>query len=208
MIILVFDTETTGLPEGWNTPPTESEKYPHIVQLSYLLYDTDLEKTLVCEDHIIKLHASVQIPEESTLIHGITRSRMNRKGITIKQALDDFKKVLRKADVIVGHNVRFDKNMILAEAHRNNRDIVFDDKNEYCTMIHGTNVCRLKKEGKAHFKYPNLTELYKHLFQEMPYGVHDSMADVLFTLRCFLALHNCRKIKCKKLRRLQQLYDK
>jgi DNA polymerase-3 subunit epsilon len=208
MIIIVFDTETTGLPQGWNTPPTESDKYPHIVQLSYLLYDTELDKTLACEDHIIKLKSSVTLPPESVRIHGITRARMKRKGITIKQALDDFKMAMSNADIVVGHNVRFDKNMMLAEAHRNNRTIAFDKKGEYCTMLRSVDVCKLKKEGKAHFKYPRLSEIYYHLFGEMPQGVHDSMADVIYTTRCFLALHNQRVVTCKRLKRLQNSYKR
>lgn len=208
MIVLVFDTETTGLPQGWNTPPTDSAKYPHIVQLSYVLYDTDEDKTLAHEDHIVRLSTAVELPPESTRIHGITRSRMTRKGITIKQALDDFNRALRKADAVVGHNVKFDKNMILAEAHRNNRTIAFEKKREYCTMLYGINVCKLKKEGKAHFKYPNLSELHYCLFGEVPQGVHDSMADVLFTLRCFLALNNRYMTNCKRLKRLQKLYER
>jgi len=207
MIVIVFDTETTGLPQGWNTPPTESDKYPHIVQLSYLLYDTDLDKTLACEDHIILLKEDVDLPSDSTSIHGITRARMKSKGVSINKALDDFKKALHKADAIVGHNVQFDKKMVLAEAYRNNWSIDFTEKCEYCTMLQGVNVCKIKRGGKSDFKYPNLSELYYCLFDEMPQGVHDSMADVLFTLRCFIALNGICESKCKRLKRLQKLYD-
>jgi DNA polymerase III epsilon subunit-like protein len=178
------------------------------VQLSYLLYDTNLDKTLECDDNIIQLKASTELPIESVRIHGITRARMKSKGITIKQALDKFAKALGEADMIVGHNVQFDKNMILAEAHRHNRTIKFKGKDEYCTMLYGVDVCKIKRNGKAHFKYPNLSELYNHLFDETPQGVHDSMADVLFTLRCFLALNGRRKVQCKEFKRLQKLYKR
>ena len=209
MIIIVFDTETTGLPEGWNTPPTESDKYPYIVQLSYILYDTESTKMLEFEDHIIKVNRSVVLSPENIRIHGITRARMENKGVTIKRALDNFKKTLRKADMVVGHNLRFDKNMIFAEAHRNNRTFYdeFQKKQQYCTMDHSVNVCKLKRVGKSQFKYPNLSELYQHFFDETPQGVHDSMADVLITLRCFIALHNGDTPKCALLKRLQKLYD-
>lgn len=208
MIVIVFDTETTGLPQGRNSPPTHSDKYPHVVQLSYIVYDTDLDKTLTWEDHIVKLKSSVELPPASVRIHGITRARMKSKGITIKQALDDFNNALRKSDIVVGHNVHFDKNMILAEAHRNNRTIDFAEKVEYCTMLNSVNTCRLKKEGKIHFKYPNLSELYNHLFGEMPSGVHDSMADIIYTLRCFLALHGRRQVQCKEFKRLRRSYER
>lgn len=210
MIILVFDTETTGLPEGRNPSPEDTTKFPHIVQLSYLLYDTDLDKTLACEDHIIKLKASVTLPPESVRIHGINRNRMMRKGVTIKYALDDFIKAMRKADTIVGHNLRFDKNMLVVEAKRNNRTIAFETKREYCTMLNSVDICQIERtnrEGKKYYKFPNLSELHMCLFEEMPRGVHDSMADVLFTLRCFLVLTQQHDVECKRLKRLYRLYD-
>ena len=207
MIVIVFDTETTGLPQGWNTPPTESDKYPHIVQISYMLYDTNLDKTVACEDHIINLSASVDLPIESVRIHGITRARMKSKGIPIEHALDDFEEALAEADLVVGHNVRFDKNMVLAEAHRCGRPLTFAKKDEYCTMLNGVEECKIKKEGKSQFKYPNLSELYSHFFGEMPRGVHDSMADVVYTLRCFLALNGRTDVRCNRLKRLQNSYQ-
>lgn len=39
MMILVYDTETTGLPD-WQQP-SEAPQQPHIVELAALLYDTD-----------------------------------------------------------------------------------------------------------------------------------------------------------------------
>ena len=40
MKVLVFDTETTGLPVKW-AKVNEVDKWPHIIQLSHILYDTD-----------------------------------------------------------------------------------------------------------------------------------------------------------------------
>ena len=44
MKLLVFDTETTGLPESRTTSILETSKWPHIVQLSWILYDDDTKK--------------------------------------------------------------------------------------------------------------------------------------------------------------------
>ena len=40
MKVLIFDTETTGLPEGKNPSIYETQKWPHIIQLSYIVYDS------------------------------------------------------------------------------------------------------------------------------------------------------------------------
>ena len=42
MRIIIFDTETTGLPKSKFISPDTLNKWPHIVQFSYIIYDTDL----------------------------------------------------------------------------------------------------------------------------------------------------------------------
>ena len=56
MRVLVFDTETTGLPPS-RYPPSEStiSKWPYVVQLSFVIYDTSNKKTLCDHDYIISL---------------------------------------------------------------------------------------------------------------------------------------------------------
>ena len=160
MKILVFDTETTGLPErnGRNDPLiNDVEKWPHIIQLSYLLYDTNLKKLLECQDHIIKLPKNITISKESTNIHGINRSLCNRKGICIDYAIEDFNKTLQQCDCIVAHNLSFDKSMIQVENIRLNNKDSFKQISEYCTMKNNINFCaieRINKNGNKYFKYP------------------------------------------------------
>jgi hypothetical protein len=62
-------------------------------------------------------------------------------------------------------------------------------KKEYCTMKNNVNLCNIEKignNGKKYLKYPTLTELYYNLFNENPKNVHNSLIDVLLTLRCYI----------------------
>mgnify|MGYP001385497630 CR=1 FL=1 len=135
MKIIVFDTETTGLPQGRNTSILETDKWPYIVQISWLVYDTETQK---CDmvDHIID--CEVDIPEESTQIHGISKRRASLKGIPISVALDEFDIALQSADIVVAHNISFDKRVCMVEAIRRKRKQYFTRegvrKEEYCTM--------------------------------------------------------------------------
>ena len=49
MLILVFDTETSGLPKSRSQSIMESHNWPFILQIAWILYDSDknliLEKT-------------------------------------------------------------------------------------------------------------------------------------------------------------------
>ena len=55
MIVLVFDTETTGLPETKIINPDTLNLWPNIVQLSYIVYDVSKNKILNVVDSIVKL---------------------------------------------------------------------------------------------------------------------------------------------------------
>ena len=69
MLALIFDTETTGLIPK-NEELKNIEKFPYIVQISWLVYDIDNNKLMSLQDHIIK--CKIEIPDESIKIHKIT----------------------------------------------------------------------------------------------------------------------------------------
>ena len=73
--VIVFDTETTGLPSKYNAKVTELGVWPYIVQFSWIVYNIESMDMIKCEDHIIKLK-DMSIPPESTKIHGITNERI------------------------------------------------------------------------------------------------------------------------------------
>ena len=51
MKVLVFDTETTGLPEK-GASIYDNNKWPHIIQLSYILYDLSTNLVLIKDNYI------------------------------------------------------------------------------------------------------------------------------------------------------------
>jgi len=214
MKILVFDTETTGLPERecGSYPPIEKvEKWPYIVQLSYILYDTDTQNMIECQDNIIKLAPNVKISAESTKIHGISKSLSNRKGIPIIDAVNTLNKAIIKAECIVAHNLSFDKRMIQVELCRLKKIEYLYGKNEYCTMKNNINFCAIEKIGRngdIYFKYPKLSELYHKIFNIIPEGTHNSMVDVLICLRCYCKkMYNTDPMKKGNLRKIYKLYN-
>ena len=196
MKVLVFDTETTGLPSEKNASIKDINKWPHIIQLSFVLYDTDNNKTLSCFDNIIKLDNDVNISEKSIELHKITRVISKRKEIPIKEAIENFNIVLKTCDIVIAHNLSFDKKMIMVESIRLNMNQYFTSTpgkgvKEYCTMLNTFSLCKIEKinkMGNKYFKYPTLSELHIYLFGNIPINVHDSMADVLICLRCYCKL--------------------
>ena len=74
--ILVFDVETSGLlPKKDKSDPNHIpiEAYPHILQLSYALYDISSNQLLDKYDTYINVKKEVEISDKITELTGITR---------------------------------------------------------------------------------------------------------------------------------------
>lgn len=198
MKILVFDTETTGLPEK-DASIYDFEKWPYIIQISAILYDLSTNQTIIY-DNYIKIDNSINIPPESFEKHNLTHEFLNKNGINIIPALREFNKLVYRSDLIIGHNISFDKRLVFVECLRNNLTQYFTKfrgrqqirKPEYCTMRKTTNICKLsaisKRTGKPFRKTPSLLELYSFLFPEetIPKDLHNSLVDILVTFRCYM----------------------
>jgi DNA polymerase III epsilon subunit-like protein len=195
MKVLVFDTETTGLPTERNPSIMDVEKWPHIVQLSYILYDSETKQLLDMKDSLIKIPLDVEITPESEAIHHISRVMCQADGIDISEAINLFNKALDKAELIVGHNISFDKRMMMVECKRLNKYQRFTvngtRKEEFCTMKKGSNICKIEvtsQTGEKYYKYPTLSELHLKLFDVLPNGTHNALADILICLRCYIKM--------------------
>ena len=206
MKIIVFDTETTGLPKTKIISADTLHLWPYIVQFSYIIYDTELNTLIKIKDCIINIPDFITISEDNTKIHGITNDITFSKGINIVDVLNEFFIDFRNVDYIVGHNISFDLNMIIAELNRviiNSNDIkefsefqkhliiINTSKNIYCTMKESIDLCAIKtkdKFGRLYNKFPKLIELYQKLFNLRPNNLHNSLNDVIVCLRCFMKL--------------------
>ena len=191
--ILIFDTETSGLPKDRRGKIHDSSNWPHILQLSYLVYESDTNRVLKEGDYIIDVPDTVDISPESIAIHGINRKRCKREGIDIKHAITEFKRWLNVADIVVAHNLEFDKKMMMVECSRNKlMHGFYNNKAYYCTMKNSVDLCKIvatnKRSGEKYFKYPTLVELHEFLFNGTPRNLHDSFIDILVCFRCFYKL--------------------
>lgn len=200
--VLVFDVETSGL------IPREREDVhindlPYILQLSYVIFETKGWQVVKCMDTYINVDKSVEISEKITELTGITRKMCDR-GINIDVALHEFAFDYMNSDVIVAHNINFDREMIKIEIERNklhlkqewhnvfNREFEKENnKINYCTMYSSKYICKLERindKGEKYYKSPKLLELHEHLFGTTPENLHNSLIDTFVCLRCFVKL--------------------
>lgn len=229
--ILVFDTETTNLPplfpgQTWNERSEYGKKllnpnhieqwkdvlhaWPHIIQFSYIFYDTEVpKKAKIFNKYIDITHEeNIIISEGSIAIHHITKEKIagmpSKDKTSIQETMSEFLDDLKNSDIVVGHNVEFDRKMVIAELLRMHEEthvrMIMDDSKFACTMIDTTEICKLqikidykdKKTGELKsfykIKSPKLTESYKHYFgyEPNPEALHDAITDVVLCLRIFV----------------------
>jgi len=240
--ICVFDTETTGLPpildgKDWNERNVNDSKllnfddllkpssfwsqmlpdWPSIIQLSYIIYDTDTPNHSKIYNKYIDISDDIVIAESSIAIHHIDREKINRepaeKKALIADAVAEFMDDIMNSDVVavVGHNVQFDRKMIVSELLRLNNSktdaktekqlqFLMNNKNFTCSMDVTAPICNIqiavnykdKKTGEDKVFYkvksPRLIESYQYYFGYSPDedALHDALIDVILTLRVFM----------------------
>ena len=171
--VLVLDTETTGkLPKHYPGQPfPPSEAYPYITQLSWILYNVELDRVEESFDAYIRVPPSIPITEEITRITGVTRELLDRVGQPIVPALLALYRAYMKCNCIIAHNMSFDSQIIRQEIYRN-KDVIyrftgsadlvnqvrglftkpFNQQNEIelvCTMRESIELCAIEFEPSA-----------------------------------------------------------
>ena len=191
MNILVFDTETTGLP-NWKEPSDHPDQ-PYVVDIAADLFGPDRER-IASLDAII--NNGIVIPDDMAAIHGITTEIATADGIAPDQAINAFLDLVRQADLIVGHNISFDIRMMrimVAKVHGEKWDIPLPT---FCTMRKSTNICQILGPKARHpqdWKWPTLTEAMRHFFDEDHGDAHRARPDCDASRRVFFALKDMEK---------------
>jgi DNA polymerase III epsilon subunit-like protein len=183
---MVFDTETNGLFPKINLTVNENgeleslpaiDKYPYLLQLAYIVYDVKETKIIESFNKYIRISSSVEIPDYITKINGITHDVIqNGNSINIEDAIYRFYKAYTNVDIVIGHNVAFDKKVIEIEVQRN-KDLfircpsiyfmfndTFNSRNGIsvvCSMEMSKNYCNILIEKKSNTVPTNETETSK-----------------------------------------------
>jgi len=239
--IFVFDTETTGLPpildgKDWNARNVNDMKlldyddlikpssvwkqvlssWPSIIQLGYIVYDTEEPNKSKIFSKYIDIPDDVVITESSIEKHHIDKDKIRRepaeKKALIADAVAEFMSDIMNPDIItvVGHNVQFDRKAVIAELLRlssgdstkteKQLQFLMDKKNFMCTMDVTAPICNIQQavnykdkktnEDKVFYKVksPRLVESYQYYFGYSPdeHDLHDALIDVILTLRVFI----------------------
>ena len=194
-LVLVFDTETTGLPKSRNYKNSNDFKNARLIQFSAILYDFK-EYKLIKEYDIYISRDDFTI--NNSHIHKITNEFVDKNGKPISEFFKTLDNILNNNPcVMVGHNISFDLSIIKSELFRYNKLKLlekFKKINCFCTMKSCVNITKIKRKN-GNYKYPKLKELYKYIFGNEPKDLHNSLYDTRYTFLCLKELYNNNLIK-------------
>jgi len=189
MLILVFDTETTGLP-NWKVP-SENEDQPHMVQIAAILCDSETREIEDSFEAIIKPEGWV-IPEDTIEVHGITNEHAMDAGISEAKALRGFIDLYDGCDLRVAHNTTFDNRIIRIALKRYMPDLISDDvwkdkESYFCTLMKARKIMGGKK---GH----TLEEAYKYFTGKELENAHQAMPDAMACMEIYFAMQDLEKL--------------
>lgn len=183
MLVLSFDTETTGLPVYKERSHHESQ--PHIVQIGAVLFDTETGLVVDQFEAIVRPDGWV-IPHETIEVHGITNERAAAEGIPEIDALVGFLELYDRCSLRVAHGTTFDNRIIRIAFKRYLPDLIPDevwkDKAGYfCTLSKSRKIMG----GNSGHK---LEQAYEHFTGKHMVNAHKALPDALACMEIYLAV--------------------
>ena len=162
-MIIVFDTETTGLTLH---PDAPVNKQPRMIEFGAVLMDP--RNGEIVEEASILIHPREEVTAEITKITGITNDDL-KDAAHFEDVLPQIRRIFSEATCVMAHNLPFDKAILRGELARAN---VLDfpwPRQELCTV-------GLYKDAWG--RNPRLIELYEHVLGRPLAQTHRALDDV------------------------------
>lgn len=175
MNILFVDTETSGVPKNESKSFKDIDNWPSIRQIAWLIYSKD--------NKYLGGH-NFEIGNTEKVNNKVGADCLPKIVSPIHKVLPLFINDLSECDVIIGHNIDYDVNVILCELYRLGLETSYlESIQRFCTMKNSVEACGFDTENGD--RYPKLQELYTKLFHRPFENAHDAYFDIKATTDCF-----------------------
>lgn len=164
-VALIFDTETTGLPLH---PKAKDSLQPRIIEFGAALVNFENGDVLATES--ILINPGVPLPEVITKITGLTDDMLRDEPL-FRDVAPRLEPMFAKADVIIAHNLPFDKRMMRLELARIGR---LDD-----WPWPAVELCTVAEHMDTFGRRMKLKELYKYYNEKPLAQTHRALDDVM-----------------------------
>ena len=177
MILVCFDTETTGL----------DVQKEHIIQLSLVKLDTDNWSILDQRDWYILPEGDFTIPAEAEAVHHISKDFLLEHGVSLRSIYDEFVTFVGSHDMLSYNGNGYDAPILHYNLQRAGLKFDFTDRTWYDALllerIHTAG--QLDENGEK--LHNNLTSAYTRYYGHPFEGAHNSLDDVMATIEVFKA---------------------
>jgi DNA polymerase-3 subunit epsilon len=199
MRILFFDTETNGLPWNRHASHLNVENWPRILQIAWQVWYVKKGEKTHCLHRVntfVKPDPAMKWDSDAAKIHKMTLDELQKKGKQMKTVLYSFIQDCKEVDLIVAHNLKFDKMALWAEAvrqvevgHSEMDPQTWWPSQQLCTMDATVQICKIPAKNPTPedpYKWPRLSELFQFLFPTtaLPDSLHDAHTDVNCLIQC------------------------
>jgi DNA polymerase-3 subunit epsilon len=182
-VILVLDTETTGLLKAGTRDFVEA---PGICQIGALVMQPMGDDQWEAWETVRSLDLLIN-PEkpnwedDAIKTHGITPEKV-KDAPTFFEAFDQIAEIARGCTYWAGYNIDFDRDILAFQLQRYGFERSFPwPRHTYDVLKVAAK--KLDMQGKRGQKWPTLQEAYEGVFGEQFSGAHNAFADVQATAR-------------------------
>ena len=177
MILVCFDTETTGL----------DVQKEHIIQLSLVKFDTDNWQIIDQRDWYILPEGDFEIPTEAEAVHHISKAFLLEHGVSMRSIYDEFIAFTNGCNMLSYNGNGYDAPLLHYNLKRLGLDFDFAHRTWFDALllerIHTAGMVDENGE-KLH---NNLTSAYTRYYGHPFEGAHNSLDDVMATIEVFKA---------------------
>ena len=177
MILVCFDTETTGL----------DVQKEHIIQLSLVKFDTENWQVIDQRDWYILPEGEFTIPAEAEAVHHISKAFLQEHGVSLRSVYDELIAFTNGCDMLSYNGNGYDAPILHYNLARLGLDFDFEGRTWYVALllerIHTAGMVDENGE-KVH---NNLTSAYTRYYGHPFEGAHNSLDDVMATIEVFKA---------------------
>lgn len=198
---LIADTETSSLPISYTAPFTDVDNWPRIIQLAWELCWENGE-TIKKVSELIEPDGWRFPTDKFWVDNGFNEADSLLNGLPIKPLLTDLAHAMNCADILVCHNISFDKPIIEAEMYRYKvfpKSVRKELLPEWapglrpegvnllkeCTKLLSTPILKLPGFGGS-WAWPKLEVAYRYMFNKDFTDAHQADADVQATKEVYL----------------------
>lgn len=178
--VLIFDTETTGLPKN---RPAEHPEQPWVIQLGAVFFDLASDRF----DHVVNTlvippdHAEID-PEKfagAEKVHGISLEMIYANGRSSQSVYRELRDLASEADVVASYNWDFDEKLVRYSSYRTHSTFIHRPVLGPPSEFGHSCVMHIAKEYYGSPKFLKLGEAYQRVKGVPLTDAHDALADAV-----------------------------